>query len=246
MKQFTILYICLLCSFLSYSQTAGFEIRNTDKNTLVSNGSTFYRSTDVHSNEVYIFTIKNLSSASQTFNFFKTDVLMNHIGPADSAYAYFCTGVFCYGSTTYSAAVTLTANEVMTLRFDLDEASAIGLSTVKYDIQNASNTQSFTVTFKFNNPAGINETSNPLNQIGSVFPNPGNSLQTVNFTANHDSKLTYSVSTISGEIVFANSMDVVNGNNQLNIPSATLPSGLYFLTLQNGHELISKMFVVNH
>lgn len=61
---------------------------------------------------------------------------MNYIGTADSAYAYLCTGIYCYPSSVSPAAITLTTSEVITLRFDFEEASVIGLSTVKMRFQN--------------------------------------------------------------------------------------------------------------
>jgi Secretion system C-terminal sorting domain len=244
MKQLYTLSILLFFISGLNAQLTSFEIRDANNNTLITNGGIYYKSTTAYSNEVFIYTIKNITASSQTYNFTKIDVQMNKIGPADSAFAYFCTGILCFGSTTYTSNVTLTAGEVMTLRFDLEEASAAGLSIVKYGIKNANSSETFSVTFQYNNPLGLRDNFNLQFSSTGIYPNPGLDNLYLNIISKDPETIHYSIVNILGETVANASSSLEAGENVLKLDTELLESGIYYLRMFGQSQLPAQKFVV--
>lgn len=242
-KLFTLSLIFIALGRLS-AQAPTMEIRNTADNSVVSTGNTFYKTTTALTGDVYIYTIKNISPSTQTFNFNKTDVLMNYIGTADSAYAYLCTGIYCYPSTMYTAAITLTTSEVMTLRFDFEEASVIGLSTVKYSIQNASSSETFSVTFKYNDIVGLNSPVSSNTIHSPVYPNPGSQAQFFKVNSTTEGSMTYSIQNALGQKVKEVTKNIISGENIVALDTEGLESGIYYLNVNQGEQQFCEKFVV--
>jgi Peptidase C10 family/Spi protease inhibitor/CUB domain/Secretion system C-terminal sorting domain len=66
-----------------------------------------------------------------------------------------------------------------------------------------------------------------------IFPNPGHDLINVEFWCNKATRLEMALSSIQGQLLSVRNTFCPSGRNQLSMPVSNVPSGIYFLHLQN-------------
>ena len=231
------------------------NITNTNSPVIVSANSDVLVTTHAYQTKDVTFDIKNISSTtSNTYVVKRYDMLLN-ITSLDTAKAHFCFAGSCFGVDTYvSPTLSLIPNQSTSeipgpnfiLDAELDEASVVGLSHVKYTIMNiVTHSDSLQFTVKYNsNPTGIKET-NGTNSSFEIFPNPAKEIASIliNAPKNHESKLVLFNSL--GEIVYQKDLSITEGKNKVDINIETLSSGVYFANIKTGGTTISKKLIVN-
>ena len=159
------------------------NITNTNSPVVIAANSDVYTTTHKYLLSDITFDIKNTSTtATNTYVVKRYDIILN-ITSLDTAKAHFCFAGSCFGVDAYvSPPLTFTANQSASemvgsnfvLDAELDEASSIGISQVKYTIMNTANhSDSLQFTLKYNYPTGIKETNKTISSF-EIFPNPAN------------------------------------------------------------------------
>ncbi|MES2779633.1 MAG: choice-of-anchor I family protein [Bacteroidota bacterium] len=106
-------------------------------------------------------------------------------------------------------------------------------------------TQIFNLTAVRKQTVGLNEIN--LNTFIQLYPNPTNGNSNLSFTLNTADKLHISVIDLQGKEVL-NSIDLngIAGTNEVELPTAGLKDGIYFVTLSsNGRSAQSKLVVIH-
>jgi hypothetical protein len=119
--------------------------------------------------------------------------------------------------------VLITKNDATTQNYSFTELQYLSFTDFKTDI-----------------PAIESTVSESLN----IYPCPTSSDVQVSFNALGVSKMTISITTMQGDVVYSQSTESIEGMNhlQLNIPQ--LMSGIYFVSLNNGKSIESKKIVI--
>ena len=76
-----------------------------------------------------------------------------------------------------------------------------------------------------------------------LFPNPANSLINLEFTPLSADKLNLIIHDVNGKTVHKELYEGVTGLNKLTLGISNLPTGMYFITLQNGGTRYQEKFV---
>ena len=94
---------------------------------------------------------------------------------------------------------------------------------------------------------GVNEVADsPFTSI-SVHPNPSNSSCSLSFALNEDAKVKAEIMSLSGQkVADVITYNLVKGDNTLNIPTAGLANGSYFINLSVGENSKKIKLVVLH
>jgi hypothetical protein len=96
---------------------------------------------------------------------------------------------------------------------------------------------------------GIDNTS--VNDINNVYtnlvvsPNPVMNNMTISFDADKSSDVTYTISSIAGQLISKSSYTAVNGSNTIEIDATNLSTGTYFISIVDGSSTVTKKFVKN-
>ncbi|MCW5907832.1 MAG: PKD domain-containing protein [Chitinophagales bacterium] len=91
---------------------------------------------------------------------------------------------------------------------------------------------------------GFEEVTNNIESI-RLFPNPNNGLATLEINSNAAATVTVSVMEITGKEISSTNVDVVSGNNQMQISTADFAQGVYLVRIANGAEARMVRMVVN-
>lgn len=91
-------------------------------------------------------------------------------------------------------------------------------------------TDAIGVPFKNNEVSSVTETVATTHDL-EVFPNPANQNVTVTFNAGNGERTNLEIMNTVGEVVYAESMGTLNGEQTLVLDLDELSSGLYFITL---------------
>jgi hypothetical protein len=93
-------------------------------------------------------------------------------------------------------------------------------------------------------PVGINE-NNPESAIRAVFPNPANTQVSMTFNMDNAQTVNWTMTNIVGQQVTGASNVAANaGQNTININTADLAEGIYFLNLQVGDRMYTERVVI--
>lgn len=194
------------------------------------------------------FNFKNISASSKTYHVKRTDMQINHVAVGDTSEPYFCTGLNCYPSTTTitPTPITLNANGIESLKTYLQEASVEGISVIKYEIYNTSNTSDkITFTIQYNNPAGLKQYTNIFSSVSDVYPNPTNQFAKISVDVSVASNNnTLIITNALGAIVSKKMIDLSVGRNTIPLDVQGLNNGIYFVTLSNVNSKVIKKFTV--
>jgi hypothetical protein len=81
------------------------------------------------------------------------------------------------------------------------------------------------------------------NEIFHLFPNPANSLINIEFAPLSEDILNLIIHDVNGKTVHTELYEGVAGLNKLTLGISDLPTGMYFITLQNGSTRYQEKFV---
>lgn len=165
----------------------------------------------------------------------------------------FCLGGLCYAYTTSLSSLSLTIPSGDTVNFagngfhsvfNTDAACVTRLVHYKfYNIHNFSDSTG--VTLRYLCATGINELSKEAGVIGNAYPNPANSLVSINYNVNEFSE--------KGKLVFydmlGKSVKEITLNDKQGVAKiniADLNAGIYFYTLiVNDKAISTKKLVIS-
>lgn len=82
------------------------------------------------------------------------------------------------------------------------------------------------------------------NQI-SVYPNPANVFTNVNLTLNESSKVEISILNTLGQTVYNNDLGTINGNNNIEINTSDLETGIYMLNVNIDGNVSTTKITIN-
>lgn len=113
--------------------------------------------------------------------------------------------------------------------------------TIGPDNPNASN-----IVFEVNEnevTTGISEIL--VNQTVQIFPNPTSSDLNIVFELTDNLDAQFTLTDVTGKVVFFENLSLTNGKQQLNFNIADLPNGVFFANINTGKNVISKK-VIKH
>ena len=248
----------LLLSILSIASMAATAqnsilLTNTSSASTITPNSNTNLVTTAGGNTNVIVDIKNTSGASKLYNVKRYDIQLNSAG-STTASAYFCFAGNCYPASIMVSATTITlgsnqsasqlSGQYNMLIADLDEASSVGASIVKYTfINTATASDSVQFTLKYNVPLGVNEITNTISSF-EAFPNPATDFTTfkINSKTNTDAK--FEVYNALGSSVSSKTIALIEGKNKIDYNVENLSSGIYFASIKIGTSSITKKFIV--
>jgi hypothetical protein len=250
MKKIYLLSSLFAALFHAKSQTATFEIKDTGLSTTYTNSSLFYKVVEASGTAENDFVIKNISASTQTYSLRRYDHQINTVSTNDKAQPYFCTGVNCFGTATKNATLSLAAGTTMTLRLELDEATATGESIIGYQLANPGNIgESFSLTIKYNSPSNpylsVVEQGAVNRSFSGVYPNPCASSAKIKFYSGRDNSANLSISNTLGQVVSSKELSFQAGHNEVALDLEDLSNGVYFMTMSGNGILHCDKFVIS-
>ncbi len=111
-----------------------------------------------------------------------------------------------------------------------------------------------TQTVPFTKPAGYSASAvcgNDITDMGSIqtslniVPNPFNNKAVVSFFSNNSGVMTERLTNSIGSEVYRKAMDVRTGENTSLIERGSLPTGVYFYSISDGKNLVTKRIVIS-
>ncbi|HRG87785.1 MAG TPA: T9SS type A sorting domain-containing protein [Chitinophagales bacterium] len=78
----------------------------------------------------------------------------------------------------------------------------------------------------------------------TITPNPFNSITTIEFYSHTTGRFTQTITNALGGEVYRHDVDIVAGENRLTIEAGNLPAGMYFYTISNGSNQITRKIIV--
>lgn len=84
------------------------------------------------------------------------------------------------------------------------------------------------------------------NGINTVYPNPASEMVTMNYTVSENQEVTWSMTNMMGEVVRENTAENANqGENAVNISTADLAEGIYFINLTTNEGVFTQRIVIS-
>lgn len=253
MKKLSIILSTIVFVGTAYSQSAVL-IKNIDANMNLAPNATVNVNTVANGNVKVNFDITNSGTVTTAYAAKRYDVLLNTAGPSQAS-AYFCFAGNCYGSfITTANGLTLTPGQSASglsgqfniLTADLDEATSVGESIVKYTFLNENNpSDSVQITIRYNQATGIKHQSN-LVSSAVLYPNPSSGKQ-VNLSLVSKQQLATKLFIYNtlGSIVAERKILLEEGKNELEITSEKLTAGVYFVVIRKEDlNLVTKRLIV--
>jgi hypothetical protein len=82
----------------------------------------------------------------------------------------------------------------------------------------------------------------------NLFPNPANENTTLKFTLEEASAVTLNIYDMTGKLVqaVANNDQLLAGDHSIAVETASLPAGVYFMTLTSGELSVTRRLTVTH
>ena len=252
MKQLLVIATCLF-AFASSAQIS-FSVAQATPALAVTANATIDITTTAGNVVTRTMDMQNTSTTTNVYNVKMYDLIL-HPTAIDTAQAYFCFGGCCFGVGTKIGLCTLTLTpgqntatmgDFYSLNCDLQEASTVGYSVVKYTIYNinqVSDSMQFTLRYnKLKQGVGLKELLKI--EMLSLQPNPAKDLVSLRFNSNSASETFLQIIDITGKEVFAQSYTLQSGENTLVLNIENLSPGLYYLKLQNQTAVLNRKFVV--
>ena len=247
MKKIYLLSISLFIAFFNGKAQSSIEIKDLDGGSaIVGNGSVFNETTSAGLVTGHVFEVKNVSVSTKTLVVIKYPTLLNTVTVGDMASAYFCWGTLCYSPTTYSAQTVIIGADKNNLTVDLEEASTVGLSNVRYKVYDKANVNdSISFTIKYNPPVSFKKKNNLFSKVSDAYPNPTISKSFINITVGVSTEVKLSIINSLGAIVSSKMVELTVGKNTLVLENENLPTGLYFVTISKGNQTITKKITIS-
>lgn len=257
MKKSLIILISFFClKGFSQSSILITNITNTASPNVMSPNGIVSSTTAPTSQTKIDFDVKNTSATTKSYDVKRYDIILNTVASTTTiADAYFCFGGNCYGSnvTLSLQSLTLTPGQSASelqgayniLSADLDEASAVGYSFVKYTVFNTANTSdSVQISIKYNAPASISELNNNALSSFEIFPNPATDVTVLKVNSQKATDAKVIIYNALGAIVSEQPVVISEGKNKLEISVNDLSSGVYFAQIKMANGTVTKKLVV--
>jgi hypothetical protein len=242
-------FLSISLFFVSFGAIAQSSIEVKDLGAgaaIVSNGANIVDYTISKLVTSRLFEIKNTSSSTKTLTVARYDEILNTITPTDKAHAYFCLGTNCFTPTTFTASVVLLANQTTTLTTDLEEASSMGLSHVRYKTYVMGNSSdSLSLTLRYNGVVSVKNQGNLIQTISDVYPNPSSSKAFVTINVGFPLDVKVTIINSLGAVISTKTTELQSGKNTLSLDCESLPTGLYFVSINHGSQVITKKITVS-
>jgi hypothetical protein len=240
----TIFALTLGFSF-AFAQGPTFELAQaSSSNVAIANNHVFDEVTSASLTTASNFILKNITATTQTYTIFKNDLALHSVSGSDNAEASFCTGSTCYPPNVNSANAVIAGNSNLALIADLLEASAVGQSTVSYDINNG--LEQLSIVIRYNYALSVVSNAFLTAKVSNVYPNPSNDKAFIDVIADRGLEATsLNVYNSIGALVSTKDVSVQKGTNTFTIETSNLTSGIYFVNISNGGSIITKKFLVN-
>jgi hypothetical protein len=259
MKKNLHIFGMLVCAAagLQLAAQSSLLITNNTTSTPLAPNAVVSMTTTKEATSLVVFDIKNTSGSTKSYHAKRYDVVLNKVqADQTEAAAYFCFAGTCYGANVDSSqnALQLSAGQSASqlqglyqmLNADLDEASSVGFSHVKYTFFNAANrSDSVQISIRYNDtPTGLKDQGNNLTSL-SVFPVPAK--EKVNLTVNtvYGSVSKLVLFNSIGDKVFEKTVSLNTGRTNVEINTEHLSSGIYIVSLGEGTDKISRRIVIN-
>jgi hypothetical protein len=209
--------------------------------------------TTINSTTSFIFDVKNIGNTTNNYKVKRYDIALNSTA-TETASAYFCFAGACYGSAVMTSITSLTltagqsASQIQgsfnTLTTDLDEASTVGYSLIKYTVINATNaSDSAQFSIKYNAPSGINDNYLSFAKM-DIFPNPAKDNFTIKLNFNKNEKSDVVIFNSIGCEVFSTEVNLTEGANFVPIKINNLSNGVYFLKILTQDGSVTKKLII--
>ena len=250
------LLILLSLFFIKGFSQSSIAIFNITNSVSVSANTIVAATTTVGTPTTLDFDLTNTSNSTKSYTVKRYDIVLHSVSSTTTtASAYFCFAGGCYPSniTTSPSALTLTAGQsasqftigAQTLTTDLDEASTVGYSLVKYSVINTANTSdSLQFTIKYNGPLGVSElAANSLSSF-ELFPNPATDATVLKVNSQKAMDVKVIVFNALGAIVSEKPVAIIEGKNKIEINVSDLSSGVYFAQIKMANGALTKKLVV--
>jgi len=254
-----LLFFATFLSFGVYSQST-FKINVDGSPASLSPNQVLTISTAAATNTKTTFDIRNTTASPQTFRAKRYDLVLHTAPDATQAEAYFCFAGSCYGSGVKislndlhlqpgkSASDTTIANPLAAfymLIADLDEASTVGYSLVKYTFQNVNTpNDSIQISVKYNSQGvGISKVNNEVASF-DVYPNPASesAFLKINALQSFDSKLL--IYNSLGSLISEKTTVVNEGKNNVDLKIENLSPGLYFVSIKTRESSVTRRLII--
>ena len=250
-----IINLALVFSLKVFSQN-NILINFINTTNTVAAGSTIYTTTTAENTREIILDIKNISNSTKSYLVKRYDIILNSVN-STTAVARFCFAGNCYLASTLISphSLTLTPGQYASsiqgdnqvLNCDLDEASAIGYSYIKYSFINTINSSdSLQFSIKYNDPNApltIMETSKNLDAF-NFFPNPVSDVLTFKIKATKNDKSILNIYNGIGAITIKKEIYLTEGENIFQINTRELPVGIYFASLKINNSTFTKKLII--
>lgn len=251
-KLFTIL---TLSSCLGIGAQTTIQLSNNGNSTTLAPNTTIALTTTANAKTLVVIDIKNTGNATHSYSAKRYDIVLNTVSSTTTAAtAYFCFAGGCYPDVTFVSPNSLSLNAGQSaseihssnqmLQADLDEATAVGYSLVKYTFFNTANTaDSVQISLEYNGvvvPTAIKHLQNNLNTDFKLYPNPSTD-GLVTFETNSNVE-TIEVFNTLGMRVYTNSNTTKLNKTVLNL--SHLNNGSYFVkTTAGNNSHVEKLII---
>ena len=252
MKKLLIVLAALL-SIAIGAQTS-IQLKDIGGNQVLAPNALVQRSTSPSTNIKVNIDIKNIGNSAQTYKVKRYDIVLNRSN-VDTASAYFCFGGNCYGATTLvspsplrlqpgkSATDTTAAYYILTA--DLDEATAVGLSYIKYTFYNVNlASDSVQIAIKYNTGnVGIPSTNKDLGSV-DIFPNPATDNAVLKIISQNTYEGKLGIYNALGALVSEKQILINEGKNNVQLNLENLPQGIYFVNIKTNDAAVTRRLII--
>ncbi len=254
MKKIYLLLFAITCGVnVSLAQSTSLSVTNVNNGmALVNNNGSIYLTTTSGQQLSTEVDARNTTTTTKYYKLRRFDDVLN-----TGASAYFCVGGSnCYTPTTYTSPITMTltpnqtlASQSLALLLDLEEGLAVGLSSVRYQIYNINDaTDYFTLTLRYNDNTGasLNEKTSFFTSVSEVYPSPSADKAFLKVSVPYDgANSNLKIINSLGAVVLSKQWDLFSGTNTIPLELENLSNGLYFISLTNKNNAVTRRIIIN-
>jgi hypothetical protein len=252
MKKLLLIPAILLSITISAQTTI--QLKDIGTNQTLTPNAIVQRTTFASSTSKVSFDIKNTSNTAQTYNVKRYDVVLNKSN-VDTAAAYFCFAGNCYGKTTTISPTPLrlqalkSASDTSALFYiliaDLDEATKVGLSLIKYTFFNVNNANdSVQISVRYNTAnVGISSSNKELGSL-DIFPNPATDNAILKIISHNAFEGKLGIYNALGAVVSERHISLIEGKNNVQLNLENLPQGIYFVNVRTNESSVTKRLII--
>lgn len=237
------------------SAQTSIQLSNSGTATTLTANEIIYMTVAPETNAKVTIDVKNTSNSTKSYVAKRYDILLN-ADATSTAQAYFCIAGSCYGPPTMLSPTPLTltsqqsASELQgpyqMLVADLDEASTMGPSIVKYTFQNTANpADSVQITIKYNEQKVTGIASQSKSKLSlEVAPNPTTGNIILKASEFPDNAAITVVDGL-GKVVCEKAVLKSDAEAGVKIDLSNNLPGIYYLVLSSQNSVTTKRIVLN-